>query len=118
MTDDPLCSRTSIGSLGPNASVILLASMGDWAYIETTSAASPIRGFVPLRSLTTSAHLTREQVVRRAQEMTGLYVEPAETSYDARTQLWTVTFLVNGEVTNVMVTDADGSLDVQDLPNG
>ena len=50
--------------------------------------------------------------------MTGLYVEPAETSYDARTQLWTVTFLVNGEVTNAMVTDADGSLDVQDLPNG
>lgn len=45
-------------------------------------------------------------------------MEPAETSYDARTQLWTVTFLVNGEVTNVMVTDADGSLDVQDLPNG
>jgi hypothetical protein len=92
--------------------------MGDWAYIETTSAASPIRGFVPLQSLTTSAHLTREPVVRRAQEMTGLYVEPAETSYDARTQLWTVTFLVNGEVANVMVTDADGSLDVQDLPNG
>ena len=118
MTDDPLYSRTSIGSLGPNASVILLASMGDWAYIETTSAASPIRGFVPLRSLTTSAHLTREQVVRRAQEMTGLYVEPAETSYDARTQLWTVTFLVNGEVTNSMVTDAAGSLEVQDLPNG
>ena len=118
ITDDPLYSRTSIGTLNQNASVVWLATMGEWAYIEMVSGGSPVRGFVPLRCLTTSAHLTRDQAVRRAQEITGLVMEPLETTYSAQTQVWTVTFLVDGEMTNVMVTDADGSSLADDLPNG
>ena len=50
MTDDPLFSQASMASLPRETQVNWLATMGEWAYIETTDAPL-IRGFVPVEAL-------------------------------------------------------------------
>lgn len=50
LTDDPLNSKKSVVTLEQGTEVRWLASMGDWAYIETTTG-TLIRGFVPVSSI-------------------------------------------------------------------
>ena len=50
VTDDPLYSQSSLISLPEGCLVTWLASMGDWAYIESTTG-DYLRGFVPVNSL-------------------------------------------------------------------
>lgn len=52
VTDDPLFSRASVLTLPEGVWVERLATMGDWAYIES-STGDMIRGFVPADALTT-----------------------------------------------------------------
>lgn len=52
LTDDPLFSRSAVLTLPEGAWVEWLATMGDWAYIES-STGDLIRGFVPRSALTT-----------------------------------------------------------------
>ena len=47
LTDDPLGEQGSIGYVREGVTVQWLATMGDWAYIESTDG-SLLRGFVPL----------------------------------------------------------------------
>ena len=48
ITDDPLCSGSSIHSLKAGASVKVLSSFGIWYYIETTNYyGETLRGFIP-----------------------------------------------------------------------
>lgn len=51
VTDDPLYSRSELTSLPENAPVTWLATLGNWAYIESSSG-DWFRGFVPVSSLT------------------------------------------------------------------
>ena len=52
LTDDPLYSRASIVQLAQGSWVTWLATMGDWAYVES-STGDLIRGFVPAGMLNT-----------------------------------------------------------------
>lgn len=52
VTDDPLFSRASVLTLPQGIWVEWLATMGDWAYVES-STGDLIRGFVPVDALTT-----------------------------------------------------------------
>lgn len=52
LTDDPLFSQTALLSLPEGSRVTWLATMGDWAYVESTSG-DLVRGFVPMSALTT-----------------------------------------------------------------
>lgn len=51
VTDDPLYSQEVLAELPDNSAVTLLAQMGDWAYIES-STGGYFRGFVPVSSIT------------------------------------------------------------------
>lgn len=53
VTDDPLYSQAAFAALPANSWVMLLARMGNWAYIES-STGDFFRGFVPLDAVTTS----------------------------------------------------------------
>ena len=50
LTDDPLGSQDSCGYLREGVTVQWLATMGDWAYVESTDG-SLLRGFVPLNRI-------------------------------------------------------------------
>jgi len=50
VTDDPLGSGEACAYLGEGVSVQWLATMGEWAYVESTDG-SLTRGFVPLRKI-------------------------------------------------------------------
>lgn len=50
LTDDPLYSRTALTTLPADSEVTWLATLGDWAYVETFTT-QPIRGFVPLSAI-------------------------------------------------------------------
>lgn len=52
VTDDPLYSHSTLVTLPDASPVTWLATLGDWAYIESSSG-DYLRGFVPLGSLTT-----------------------------------------------------------------
>ena len=52
LTDDPFYSQSALGSLAVNEKVVWLATIGDWAYVETTQN-KLMRGFVPLESICT-----------------------------------------------------------------
>ena len=52
LTDDPLYSQTAIARLTEGSWVTWLATMGDWAYVES-STGELIRGFVPASALST-----------------------------------------------------------------
>ncbi|MBO2516560.1 MAG: hypothetical protein CW338_04670 [Clostridiales bacterium] len=52
VTDDPLYSRSALAALPDNAPVTWLATLGSWAYIESSSG-DLFRGFVPVSSLST-----------------------------------------------------------------
>lgn len=52
LTDDPLCSRAAVTRLARGSWVTWLATMGDWAYVES-STGDLIRGFVPVSALST-----------------------------------------------------------------
>ena len=52
LTDDPLYSQAALISLPAGSRVTMLATMGDWAYVESASG-SLVRGFVPMDALTT-----------------------------------------------------------------
>ena len=58
LTDDPLNSEKVVLTLTEGTTVKWLASMGDWAYVETTSG-TLIRGFVPKDSI--AIHTFSEQ---------------------------------------------------------
>ncbi|HSK68113.1 MAG TPA: hypothetical protein VLA21_02500, partial [Candidatus Limnocylindria bacterium] len=47
LTDDPLGGRQPLLSLSPGDQAILLARMGEWAYVEVQRGDAPARGFVP-----------------------------------------------------------------------
>jgi len=51
LTDDPLNSQSTLLTLPEGAWVTWLATMGEWAYVES-STGDLVRGFVPLSSLT------------------------------------------------------------------
>lgn len=51
LTDDPLGGQEAIGYVREGVTVQWLATMGDWAYIESTDG-SLLRGFVPLARIT------------------------------------------------------------------
>lgn len=51
LTDDPLGEQGSVGYVREGLTVQWLATMGDWAYIESTDG-SLLRGFVPLSRIT------------------------------------------------------------------
>ena len=53
ITDDPLYSQTTLATLPDRCRVTWLATMGQWAYIES-STGDYLRGFVPVDSLSTS----------------------------------------------------------------
>ena len=117
MTDDPLLSKTSIGMIPQGTSVKWLATMGEWAYVEVNSG-TPVRGFVLSSSLNTSTHMTREQAAAAAKAVIGTNVEPYEVVYNAADHAWVVTFIINGNVTNVVVSDVNGSVGAADGSNG
>lgn len=50
LTDDPLNSQKAVTTLEQGTEVQWLATMGDWAYIETVSG-TLLRGFVPIDSI-------------------------------------------------------------------
>ena len=50
LTDDPLFSKTAVIAIPAGASVVKLAAMGDWAYVEYQGV-STVRGFVPAGDL-------------------------------------------------------------------
>ncbi len=52
VTDDPLYAQTAMITLPEGAPVTWLATLGDWAYIESGTGDN-LRGFVPSSSLTT-----------------------------------------------------------------
>lgn len=56
VTDDPLFSAQSLTTLPDHAPVTLLATLGDWAYIES-STGDLLRGFVPLSCLDTTREI-------------------------------------------------------------
>lgn len=62
LTDDPLNSEKVVLTLSEGTTVKWLASMGDWAYIETTSGAL-IRGFVPISSIAVQQTSVRYDVM-------------------------------------------------------
>ena len=45
LTDDPLFSQSSVLALSQGTSLVVLAKMGQWAYVEVPGS-SPVRGFV------------------------------------------------------------------------
>ena len=51
LTDDPLYSRSSLATLQSNTQVTLLATMGEWAYVEVKGS-TYARGFVPSSAIT------------------------------------------------------------------
>ena len=51
LTDDPLGEQAAIGYVRAGVTVQWLATMGDWAYIESTDG-SLLRGFIPLARIT------------------------------------------------------------------
>lgn len=51
VTDDPLYSQATLAMLPGGAPVSMLATLGDWAYIES-STSDLLRGFVPQATLT------------------------------------------------------------------
>ncbi len=54
VTDDPLYSRTELFTVAEGSHVYLLATLGDWAYIERIGD-QPARGFVPAAALRVNA---------------------------------------------------------------
>lgn len=50
LTDDPFGAQTSIETLSEGTSLILLADLGEWSYVETEDGGK-IRGFVPREAL-------------------------------------------------------------------
>lgn len=59
LTDDPLYSRSALVSLPEGTRVDLLATLGEWAYVEINEN-DYARGFVPLTSVTASRVLDLE----------------------------------------------------------
>lgn len=51
LTDDPLNTMGQLATLPEGAWVTWLATMGEWAYVESTTG-DAVRGFVPLNALT------------------------------------------------------------------
>lgn len=51
LTDDPMNSQISIATIAQGIQVDWLATLGEWAYIESSNV-EPIRGFVKIESLT------------------------------------------------------------------
>lgn len=51
LTDDPLFSRSALMQLPAGHSLVRLARMGEWAYVETYTGSQPVRGFVLANSL-------------------------------------------------------------------
>ena len=51
LTDDPLFSRSALMQLSAGDSLVRLARMGEWAYVETFDGRQPVRGFVQASSL-------------------------------------------------------------------
>lgn len=52
ITDDPLNTQWALATLHDGAWVTWLATMGEWAYVESTTG-DAIRGFVPVNALST-----------------------------------------------------------------
>ena len=52
LTDDPLNSQSALLTMPEGAWVTWLATMGEWAYVESTTG-DMVRGFVPLAAVTT-----------------------------------------------------------------
>ena len=51
ITDDPLYSKAALGTIAAEEDVLWLASIGEWAYIESDVDDIPVRGFVPVENL-------------------------------------------------------------------
>ena len=49
LTDDPLNSCKVLLQLQPGEEVTVLATMGQWLYVETTISGKPARGFIPMQ---------------------------------------------------------------------
>lgn len=47
VTDDPLHSASSLGTVPAGEEILWYSTMGEWAYIETDLNNVPVRGFVP-----------------------------------------------------------------------
>lgn len=52
LTDDPLNSCKMLMQLQPGEEVTVLATMGEWLYVETTISGKPARGFIPMQDAT------------------------------------------------------------------
>ncbi|MBQ2952610.1 MAG: hypothetical protein IJE07_03560 [Clostridia bacterium] len=52
LTDDPLNSCKVLMQLQPGEQVTVLATMGQWLYVETTLSGKDVRGFIPMEAAT------------------------------------------------------------------
>ena len=52
LTDDPLNSCKVLLQLQPGEEVTVLATMGQWLYVETEISGKPARGFIPMQDAT------------------------------------------------------------------
>ena len=84
LTDDPLNSKTQISILEEGTTVLWLATMGEWAYIEIDGNL-PIRGFVKAESLETQVFDATEAAKNLLTEVYGYEWEEAEYGFDYQT---------------------------------
>lgn len=84
LTDDPLNSETTVTSLAQGTPVQWLATMGDWAYVETTSGDLQ-RGFVPWQAVKVASYTSSAVRSDVMESMSGYWAYTAGGSmfYDS-----------------------------------